>query len=567
MSSSAKVTVNASNHQGQLPPFSLFFGCDEPNLANYPQGSELLTKLGDLGKSVGQQTYFRIHNLLTTGEEGRVGIPAFKWGSTNAYTEGENGQAIYDFTIVDKILDAQLNAGVKPYLQVGFMPRALATDPDPYFFHFKPHDPYNEVFTGWTHPPKDYTKWAELVFQWISHCVERYGKEECENWWYETWNEPDIGYWAGSMEEFWELHDHTVHAVRRALPNARVGGPDLADPTSSEEWLKNFIEHCLHGTNYATGEKGTPMDFLSWHGKGSATMQSEGEGDEGVDHIQMDPTFQLSTMDKAMAIVASYPELKDIPIVLGEFDPDPCAACTPPTSGYRNSLLYPSYTVMSFVRVLDLAQKHGVNIHGILSWAFEFEETESIPFQQVGIFEGYRVLSTQGIDKSVMNAHRLLARLCGGTRVKAVSDRNVGMEEVLQRGIRGQPDVGVLASLSGKGDSLNVLIWHYHDDEVTFPDMAVELEIKELPSSCRNGSLTNITHYRVDEEHSDAFSVWKAMGSPRPPSKEQYAELQIASQLALLEEPREQGVSEDGTVRLRFKLPIRGISLIVLSKT
>src|SRR5262245_44273906 len=128
---------------------------------------------------------------------------------------------------------------------------------------------YDEIYTGWAYPPKDYSRWAELVFEWTRHCVERYGQNEVNAWFWEVWNEPNIGYWRGTPAEFHKLHDYAIDAVRRALPTARVGGPDVAG--SGGKFMKEFLEHCLRGTNYATGRIGTPLDFVSFHAKGAPT--------------------------------------------------------------------------------------------------------------------------------------------------------------------------------------------------------------------------------------------------------------------------------------------------------
>ncbi|WP_198953748.1 GH39 family glycosyl hydrolase [Rhodopirellula sp. MGV] len=299
------VEVDAAETIGELKPIWRFFGADEPNYATMKDGQTLLEDLGELRP---QQVYFRAHNLLTTGD----GTPALKWGSTDIYRENENGDPIYNWRIVDGIFDSYLKRGVRPYAQIGFMPQALSTHPEPYRHHWRPGMPYQQVYTGWSYPPKDYDKWGELVYQWVNHCVERYGREEVETWYWQTWNEANIGYFRGTDEEFRKLHDYAIAGVRRALPNARVGGPDSAGDGGN--WTRKFLDHCLHGTNYATGEKGTPIDFVSFHAKGAPRF---------IDgHIQMGIANQLRTIDDGFRIVASFPELKSTPIVIGESDPE-----------------------------------------------------------------------------------------------------------------------------------------------------------------------------------------------------------------------------------------------------
>ena len=158
------IRVDADRDQGPLPPVWRFFGADEPNFATMKDGRALLAELGALRPG---EVYFRAHNLLTSGD----GTPALKWGSTNAYTEDAQGRPAYDWTIVDRIFDTYLQRRVKPYVQIGFMPKELSTRPEPYQHDWRPGS--GELFTGWSYPPKDYAKWAELVTRWVAHCVER----------------------------------------------------------------------------------------------------------------------------------------------------------------------------------------------------------------------------------------------------------------------------------------------------------------------------------------------------------------------------------------------------------
>src|SRR3989454_9773154 len=254
------IRIDASQVKGPMHPVWHMFGADEPNFAYMKDGKKLLAELGQLRP---RAVYFRTHNLLTSGD----GTPALKWGSTNAYHEDANGNPVYDWTILDRIFDSYLQHGVRPYVQIGFMPKELSIKPEPYQHHWTPTARYDEIFTGWAYPPKDYAKWGELVYQWARHCIERYGRAEVDQWYWEVWNEANIGYWRGTPEEFRKLHDYAIAGVRRALPKARVGGPDTAG--SGGQFMRDFLEHCLQGPNQATGWKGTPLDFISFHAKGS----------------------------------------------------------------------------------------------------------------------------------------------------------------------------------------------------------------------------------------------------------------------------------------------------------
>jgi len=126
------ISVDAGKPAGELTPIWRFFGADEPNYAYMKDGKKLLSELGKMGAAGGRQVFFRAHHLLTSGD----GAYALKWGSTSAYKEDTNGSAIYDWSINDKIFDTYLERGIKPYVQIGFMPEALTTHPENY-----PHNP------------------------------------------------------------------------------------------------------------------------------------------------------------------------------------------------------------------------------------------------------------------------------------------------------------------------------------------------------------------------------------------------------------------------------------------
>lgn len=535
------IRVDASESVGELKPIWRFFGADEPNYATMKDGQKLLADFGVLRP---KEVYFRAHNLLTSGD----GTPALKWGSTDAYSEDENGIPQYNWKIVDGIFDSYLERGVRPYAQIGFMPKALSTNPEPYRHQWRPGLPYDRVFTGWSYPPKDYDKWEELVYQWVKHCVDRYGKEEVETWYWQTWNEANIGgtnrpgYFTGSDEEFHKLHDYAIAGVRRALPTARVGGPDSAG--SGGDWTRKFFEHCLRGTNHASGEVGTPLDFVSFHAKGSPEYVN--------DHIRMGIANQLRTIDDGFRIVASFPELKSTPIVIGESDPEGCAACQGSRFSYRNGTMYSSYTAASFARKHDLADRHGVNLEGALSWSFTFEDQ---PY-----FAGFRQMSSNGIPLAMFNVLRMFSRM-GSDRIAAESDHAIGLDDIMRHGVRQQADVGTIASIDSDEKRVVIMVWHYHDDDVVGPNALVDLEVAGLPDKITTAELT---HHRVDTNHSNAYATWLKMGSPVAPNSRQYQQLQQSAELTVLTDSPNTATVESGATSLSFTLPRQGVSLVSL---
>ncbi|WP_069658968.1 GH39 family glycosyl hydrolase [Arcticibacter eurypsychrophilus] len=530
------IDVNLSVTKAPMKPIWAWFGYDEPNYTYMKDGKKLLTEISQLSKV---PVFVRVHSLLVTGD----GEAALKWGSTNAYTEDKKGNPIYNWTIVDKIFDTFIERGMKPIAQIGFMPEALSTNPEPYRHHWKPGDNYNDIYTGWAYPPKDYTKWSALIYEWVKHSKARYGQKEVESWYWELWNEPNIGYWKGTTEEYLMLYDYSANAVKRALPTARIGGPEVTGPSWDDAaiFLKIFLDHVTTGKNYATGKTGSPLDFITYHAKGSPKL---------VDgHIQMNMGTQLRDIDTGFKMVASYPQLKKLPIIIGESDPEGCAACSEdlsPQNAYRNGTMYSSYTAASFARKYELAEARGVNLAGAVSWAFEFEDQ--------AWFRGFRDLATNGVDKPVLNVFRMFGMM-EGNRVEVKQNLAYDYKRVRDSSVRAEPDINALASKSS--NSAAVMVWNYHDDKLTAPDAAVEIAIKGLPDHQK----VMLSHYRIDDENSNSYETWKKMGSPKQPSAEQIALLEKAGQLQLLTSP-EWINPKDGMTTVKMKLPRHGVSLL-----
>jgi xylan 1,4-beta-xylosidase len=519
-----------------MSPIWSYFGYDEPNYTYAPNGKKLLGELAGLADA---PVFVRVHNLLTSGD----GSASLKWGSTNVYSEDASGNPIYSWTILDRIFDTFRSAGIKPLVEIGFMPKALSTHPEPYRHDF-PH--VGDIYTGWAYPPKDYQKWSELVFQLVDHLRRRYGDAEVKGWLWEVWNEPDIGYWKGTREQYFKLYDFTVEAVLRAFPAAQIGGPETTGPGNPKaaDFLRAFLDHCAHQQNYANGKVGSRLDFISFHPKGSPTWQG--------DHVQMGINRQLTAIEQGFKITASFPEWQKTPIILGESDPEGCAACsaqTNPQNLYRNGPLYGAYTVEVLNNIMALARREHIHFLGAVTWAFEFEDQPA--------FAGFRELATRGVDKAVLNGFRMLG-LLGNERVKAASSGAVPGEQIVQAGVRGQSDINVIATRKENDREAEILVWNYNDDDVPVPATPIDLMVSGLPADTKRVLLE---HFRVDSSHSNAFSVWQEMGSPPEPSETQYKSLQDAGQLQLLNSPTWTTI-EDGTVRLQIILPRQGLSLL-----
>jgi xylan 1,4-beta-xylosidase len=528
--SPANIAVDATAPGAPLERVWPFHGFDEVNYATTAEGAALLAELAALHTA---PVHVRTHFLFNTGD----GTPGLKWGSTNVYTEDASGNAVYDWTLTDGIMDGITRAGEFPFVELGFMPQALSTQPTPYR-----NASATALNGGCFYPPTDYAKWAELVRTWAAHADERY-PDVAARWLWELWNEPDSGYWHGSFAEYATLYDHTEAALHAVMPSAVLGGPAVA--RADGDFLTQFLQHCASESNAVSGQIGTRLDLVTFHAKGGVALSG--------DHVELDLGNQLRLEQAGFAAVASFPAYRQTPIYITEADPDGCAACpisTDPADAYRNSTAYGAYELATMKHTLELESELGVKLGGVLTWAFTFPGT---PY-----FAGYRVLSTNGIDLPVLSAFKLLGRLAG-LRLPLTSSGARPLEDILANGVRADPDVDGMAVLDG--GRLETLVWNYHDDVTSVAPTPVHLAVK-LPASFGPGA--KVSHLRVDESHGDAYSVWSAQGMPESPSPAQIAALVQAMEPAPLEPDTTVAIA-DGTLTLDFELPRFGVSLITLT--
>jgi len=520
-----QITVDLKNERGPLKPIWAYFGYDEPNFTYMKDGKKLLSEIAALSPV---PVYVRCHNLLTSGD----GTAALKWGSTNAYTEDAKGNPVYDWHIVDSIFDTYVSRGMKPLAEIGFTPEALSIHPEPYRHHWRPGSRYDSIYTGWAYPPTNYKKWGELVYQWVRHSVKRYGEKEVKTWLWEVWNEPNIGYWKGTEEEYFTLYDYAADAVKRALPSAHVGGPATTGPgwDKAAGWLRDFLAHCSDSVNAATGKKGAPLDFISFHAKGSPRI---------VDgHVRMNMAPQLKDVASGFEIVKGSP-FAALPIYITECDPEGCAACgmaTNPENAYRNGTMYSSYTAASFARIDDLADSFGVNLVGAMSWSFEFENQKW--------FDGFRDLATNGVDKPVLNVFRMYGRM-RGNRIKVENTAET------------PSDIHALAAADSH--TASVMVWNYEDNEVPGEAVPVTIVLRHIPAKA-----ANLQQFCIDDQHSNAYEAWKKMGSPQSVTGEQFALLEKAGQLQQEGKDQLLAVTDKGELTIPLTLPGHAVSLLCL---
>jgi xylan 1,4-beta-xylosidase len=527
--SSVNISVDAMAAGAPLKPVWAFHGYDELNYTTVPEGKALLAAIAAAHTA---PVHVRNHFWLNSGD----GTPALKWGSTNVYTEDAAGNSIYSWSLTDQILDTITAAGALPLVEIAFMPEALSTRPAPYR-----NSSSLALDGGSFYPPNDYQKWGNLIRAWAAHAQERYPNVEA-SWLWELWNEPDIGYWNGTFDEYARLYDYTEAALHEVLPKAVLGGPAVAGAGSV--FFREFLRHCASGTNAVTGQSGTRLDLISFHAKGGVAI-SDG-------HVQMDLGNQLRLHRTGFGAVQDFPQFEQTPIYITEADPDGCAACpasSRPANAYRNSTAYGAYELAMMKHSIELAEELGVNLSGVLTWAFTFPGT--------AYFDGYRALASNGIQLPVLSAFQLLGRL-SGMRLPLQSSGARPLSEILEHGVRNDPEIDGMAAL--EGSTIRVLIWNYHDDLVPVAPTLVRLAV-QVPASF--GSSARVSHLRVDQEHGDAYTAWVARGMPAQPSAADLAALQQAMTPALFTPDRTIRVAQ-GAVVVDFPLPRFGVSLLTL---
>ena len=444
-------------------------------------------------------------------------------------------------------MDELTKPGIEPFVQASFMPQALSSQPEPYTPTLvKTGLPRDMVSGGAFYPPKDYLKWEALIEAWARHSGERYGVERASSWLWELWNEPESPYWRGTREEYFRLYDHFAAAVKRALPKARVGGPHVTDPgwKQGDVFMRAFLEHCRSGKNSATGGIGAPLDFVAFHAKGTTRLDEKGR-------VEMNLRNHLKTIDTYGKIIASFPQFARLPVYIGESDPEGCAGCPAtldPERDYRRTSQFAAYTAASFMRKQDLLARTGGDLQGAVSWAFTFAEQ---PW-----FNGLRALTTNEVALPVLNTFELFSKLAP-RRVAVDAPAMIPVDAIITDSVRGEPDLGVIASVDAAKTRLTILLWNYHDVAGGYEDRrTVQLILAGLPDSARRA---RAVEYSIDEHSGNAYTAWLAMGSPQPPSAAQIAALNAVAKMRA--QPRELRTSA-GKTQLELVLPRQSVKLI-----
>lgn len=391
------------------------------------------------------------------------------------YSEEAQGNPVYNFSYVDQIYDGLLAEGVRPFVEIGFMPYQLAAHQSIQAFWYKPN----------VSPPKDYAKWDMLIRAFAQHLVDRYGIGEVSQWYFEVWNEPNIDFWAGEPKQatYFELYDHTARALKAISPRLRVGGP----ATSSAHWIPAFIDHA--------SKEHVPVDFVSTHGYADDTVQDMFGTDENIPMRDRVCRAVEKVHDQIRASA-----LPALPLMWTEWNVPSYDGLNARDNWYVGPAL-----------ARDISQCDGSVT--MMSWwtfddVFEEEGVTRKPFDG-----GFGLIAAERIKKPSFYDFSLLHKL-GDERLANAADNVL----VTRR----------------KNGALVVAAWNLVDmDKVAQgAPLALRLAFKGIAPGA------SVTIQRVDETHGNPMTVYKTMGSPRYPTQAQIAALNKASALPAPEERR-----------------------------
>src|SRR5436305_1130261 len=299
------------------------------------------------------------------------------------YDEDAQGNPIYNFSYVDQIYDGLLAHGVRPLVEISFMPKKLAASPVLHAFWYKPSPA----------PPKDYSKWDALITAFAQHLLSRYGADELSQWYFEVWNEPNIDFWAGEPKQatYFELYDHTVRALKAVNPRLRIGGP----ATAQAAWAEPFIQH--------VAQNNVPADFFSTHVYANDRSEDVFATHETIGRDQMVCRAVKKVHDQIKA--SARPSL---PLIWSEYN-----------ASYKNEPQITDQVCMAPWLADTIRQCDGlVDIMSYWTFSDVFEEQGVV---KTPFYGGFGIIAAGGLPKPAFNAFKIL-QLLGDRRLPVSSD-------------------------------------------------------------------------------------------------------------------------------------------------
>jgi xylan 1,4-beta-xylosidase len=463
-----------------------------------------------------------VRNHYTFNKQTRYGIRV----GGDVYHEDENGNPIYEFDWINKYFESVLKAGLKPIVELDYMPDDLIGEEADILQEGTDECYHDRYF------PKDWNKWRALLEAFMNNLVEKFGIEELRTWYFEVWNEPD-GWPQESWEMFFKLYDIFVDVVKGIDKELRVGGPACF----RDYFMYSFLNHVENGTNYVTGERGSHIDYVSYHVYGSSGAWLHL-------HPLMTPTVQRFAMEllRMKLMIDKFPSLKGIEFQLNEWGVVSNYERTVkefPSLEIRNSEYSALFMLKLLDTVIEIREKYGLNITMMLYWGFSNEDNLGL------MFNGNRTLTTRGnVCKPIETAHELASMLTG---------------DFAETNVTPGGDEGVIASSSENGADALIYYFNDYDVERNFPDRSYSVCFEGIS----DGEYT-LKIYSLDDKHNNTYRLWQRLGSPEEPNEEE---------LALLH--KEQEISSDfeadvkvsgGSFKYKISLSTMSAKLIKLIK-
>jgi len=509
---SVKIEVNATQTKGKLEPFwaSQIIHPTEFLLTEW--GKDFIRLLEETGAA---KQYIRIYNQ----PEKAIRVSA-------------DGKITYDWGRFDEMAELILSTGNKLHVAFFGMPYELAEFPDAV-----KKRPFGALVCY--SPPKDYKQWEDLCADFTRHVIQKFGVEEVKQWTFRCWNEPDLGsfWYKADLDAYLKLYDYFANGVKKVNQDIKIGGPALSTTKTYQnpENFKFFLEHVVNGKNHATGGKGAPIDFISVHTYGGTG------GHGGIGREFPDVEYMIEQQIRYADMRDEYPELRNLQINIEEWGISASGTkglSSEPMTDVRNSQYSAAFLTSLVERQLRIQQENDRNIRKFIFCSSGYEKIPESDFM------GYRTFDTKnGFHKPILNAYKILNKMASELVEVDVNSSN--------------PYISAFATRDKKRITIVVTNYQYNQIKNDGASYTVILNVEPL---WKPGKKLTLKHWRIDNDHSNAYSVFKDLGSPGLPNPLEIDAIKKKMDLELLE-PEKQTIAGKLT-NLEFELPCNAVSLI-----
>jgi xylan 1,4-beta-xylosidase len=503
------IDLDAAIPVGELQPFWAGQTFHPTEYLSTEWGENLVTLMGEAGAA---RTFIRLYNQ-----------------PENAIRVADDGSISYDWSTFDRRARLILSTGARPLVVFFGMPLELARYPN----SLKKRN-FGAIVS--LSPPQDYAQWEALCIDFTRHVIKEFGLEEVKQWFFRCWNEPNLGhFWHDAdVEEYNKLYDYFARGIKSVHPDIQIGGGAFGSTSTykNPDQTRVFFDHITRGTNYATGETGSPIDYISMHSYGGTS----GAGGPGWEFPAVD--YLMSIHKSYIEILDDYPRLKTLPLFMDEWGISASGTkgmAAEPLTITRNNEFAAAFLATVVARQVELEQMTGHRIGNMMLCVSGYERRRKHDFM------GLRTLHTRnGFHKPLLNAYRVLDKL-GKQLVK------VDM----------QSENPHLTALATKEDQkITVLVTNFQNDQPMGegPSYPVSISVK----SPVNGP-TKVIHWRIDKEHSNAYTEYVKIGSPEFPNPLEMEQIRAKMHLEMIDS-HDIDKSSDG-LTIDFDLPCNGVSL------